>query len=226
MQDLKAGQLVGATPYRQQIMQMVGVLGAAFVLPIVLELLNNSYGIGPRTAEHPYSLTAPQAGMMESVARGVFQQNLPWGMIAIGAGIAVLIIIADQILKHRGSSFRMPVLAVAIGLYLPIEPSSAIFLGGMLAVIIRRMQKKRSHGNDAAVKKSDRTGLLFASGLITEEALIGIVLAIPVAVSGDQNVLTLVSNPADSYVGLLILLGICWMLYNYVRRSLKNSLND
>ena len=225
MQDLKAGQLVGATPYRQQIMQMVGVVAAAMTLPFVLQLLNTSYGIGPKTPDHPYSLTAPQAGLMQSVAEGVFKQNLPWDIIGVGAILAVFIIIGDEILKRRKSEFRLPVLAVAIGLYLPFELNSSIFLGGIIAWLITRMQKRASGPNaESAVKDSDRTGLLFASGLITGEALIGIVLAIPVAVSGNQNVMSLVKNPADSSIGFIILLGICALLYYYVRKTFNKSL--
>ena len=133
MQDLKAGFLLGATPFRQQIMQFAGVIAAALTLPFVLDLLNEGYGFGPKSAENPDSLTAPQATLMQSVAEGVFGGNLPWDIIMIGMALGVLVILADQALKSRNSNFRVPVLALAVGLYLPFELDSAIMLGGLIA---------------------------------------------------------------------------------------------
>ena len=141
MQDLKAGNILGATPFRQQIMQMVGVFSAALVLPLVLELLNTAYGFGPQTAENPDALAAPQATLMESVARGVFSGDLPWTMVYIGMVIGVVIILIDEYLASKGSDFRVPVLAVAVGLYLPFELDSAIMLGGVIAWMVSRYQK-------------------------------------------------------------------------------------
>ena len=115
MQDLKAGHILGATPRKQQIMQMVGVVSAAAVMPLILQLLNAAYGFGPATEAHPNALAAPQATLMESVARGVFSGDLPWTMVYIGMGLGAVIIAVDQYLQSIGSSFRVPVLAVAVG---------------------------------------------------------------------------------------------------------------
>src|SRR5699024_1790543 len=123
LQDLKAGQLVGATPYKQQIMQIVGVVAAALVIAPILSLLFNAYGLGgvlPRAGMNPSEmLSAPQATLMQSVAEGVFARNLEWDMIWIGAVIAVAIIILDKILEARDASFLKSVLVVAVGIYLP-----------------------------------------------------------------------------------------------------------
>ncbi len=190
LQDLKAGQIVGATPYKQQIMQIVGVVAAALVIAPIMSLLFNAYGLGgvfPREGMNPAEmLTAPQATLMQSVAEGVFAQNLEWAMIIIGGVIAVAIIILDEILKRKGSEFRTPVLAVAVGIYLPVELSVPIFIGGMIAWGAAKVVRKRAIASgdespEEAEEEAERKGLLFSSGLITGEALIGIILAIPFA---------------------------------------------
>jgi len=218
MQDLKAGHILGATPFRQQIMQMIGVVAAAFVLPLVLNLLHKSEGIGSE------GLSAPQASLMQSVADGVFKQNLPWGMIAAGAGIGALVIIADQIQKSRGSKFRLPVLAVAVGLYLPFYLDSGIFLGGLIAWAVTKFQSRKLSGKnkgeefESAKKRSDQTGLLFASGLITGEALIGIGIAALVVALGDEKNIYIFDKPMP-WPGLIAIGIICFLLYRFAKKA-------
>ena len=225
MQDLKAGNLLGATPQKQQIMQMVGVVGAALALPFILDLLNVAYGFGAPTEARPNSLTAPQASLMQSVAEGVFNQNLPWNMIIIGAVLGVIIILIDQYQKSRGSSWRVPVLAVAVGLYLPFELDSSIMLGGVIAWLVQRYQQKRG-SEESGVARSEQTGLLIASGLITGEALVGILLALPIVISGNSKILTqygaelldMLGLSHSNLPGLLIIGLVCYYLYrNAVR---------
>ena len=220
LQDLKAGYIVGATPRSQQIMLMVGVVAAAIALPAILNLLNTAYGIGPDSGrENP--LQAPQATLMASVARGVFSGGLPWTMVYIGMAIGVLIIIADKIQEARKSEYRFPVLAVAVGIYLPFDLNAAIMVGGLVALFASRYaNRNKANGKPdhaTALGRSERAGLLFASGLITGEALIGILLAIPIVI-WERNVFDLgISLP--SLVGLLILIGVCFMLYRATKRS-------
>ncbi len=133
LQDLKCGYIVGATPWKQQVMLAIGAISSALVMAPVLNLLAQAYGIGVPTESHPNPLLAPQANLMASVARGMFGGDLPWNTIGIGAAIGAAIIALDSWLKARGSSFRVPVLACAIGIYLPIELMVPIFLGGLLA---------------------------------------------------------------------------------------------
>lgn len=215
MQDLKAGHILGATPFRLQIMQLVGVVAAAFTLPWVLNLLYTAYGFGPTTPENPDSLTAPQATLMASVADGVFGGGLPWTMVYIGAGIGILIIILDQIQAARGSDFRFPVLAVAVGLYLPFELDSTIMLGGIIALLVGRYQSANplKEGFKIAIQRSNRSGLLFASGLITGEALLGILIALPIAIYESTDILALTDESFGSLPGLIIMLVICYLLY-------------
>ena len=172
MQDLKTGHIVGATPWKQQVMQVVGTVSAAVVLGLVLDILHTAYTIGSPT------LSAPQATLMKSVADGVFTGNLPWTFVYIGALIAVFIILIDIRQEKRGSDFRVPILAVAVGIYLPITLTVPIFIGGM----INHLGK-----NAGASKTSEKKGLLIASGLITGEALMGILVAVPIFVTGNKD---------------------------------------
>ncbi len=217
MQDLKAGYLVGATPWKQQVMQSVGVLSAAVFIAPVLILINKAYGIGVATVEHPNPLTAPQASLMSSVAEGVFHQNLPWDIIIIGMIIAVLIIALDKYQEKREKEFRLPVLAVAVGIYLPFQLSVPILIGGVVAWAVSHFFKK-SHPDlsddqvEASTKIAGNRGLLFASGLITGEALVGILMAIPIVVTGNPDVLAIFKKPLGSWPGeILLLLVVLWL---------------
>ncbi|MDX1618559.1 MAG: oligopeptide transporter, OPT family, partial [Balneolaceae bacterium] len=223
MQDLKAGQLVGATPYKQQIMQIVGVAASALVIAPILSLLFNAYGLGgvfPREGMNPEEmLSAPQATLMQSVAEGVFAQNLEWTMIIIGALVAVAIIVVDKILEARDAEFRAPVLAVAVGIYLPLELTVPIFIGGVLAWYAGKKiaERARAEGSDVEEAKtnSERKGLLFSSGLITGEALIGIILAIPFAIQESTDALRIVPESfapyADWLGGIAGIFFIMWL---------------
>ncbi len=220
LQDLKAGYIVGATPRAQQIMLMVGVIAAAVALPAILNLLNTAYGIGPQSGrENP--LQAPQASLMESVARGVFRGGLPWKMVYIGMAIGVAIIILDKIQEARKSEFRFPVLAIAVGIYLPFDLDSAVMVGGLVALLINQYQKrnkaKAKPDAASALGRSERAGLLFASGLITGEALIGIMLAVPIVI-WERNIFSL-GLELPVVAGLAALIGVCYWLYRSATRA-------
>jgi len=206
LQDLKTGQLVGATPWKQQVMEAVGVVAAAFVIAPILTLLLEAYGIGVATAAHPDPLPAPQATLMASVASDVFHRNLPGTMIGIGIGVAAAAIALDLILERRGSAFRTPVLAVAVGIYLPLELGVAILAGGLVAWAAGRAASSSSAGRGRAV--------LFAAGLITGEALLGILLAIPIVANKGKNPLDLgLKGGPLRWLGLLLVLSVVYVLY-------------
>ncbi|WP_424961254.1 OPT family oligopeptide transporter [Ekhidna sp.] len=221
MQDLKAGHILGATPYKQQIMQVVGVVSGALAIPIVLNILLIGNGIGAPTPEQPEALAAPQATLMMSVAQGIFGGGLPWNIIYIGAGIAVAIIAFDQYLKSKGSDFRMPVLAVAVGLYLPFELDSSIFVGGVLAYMLSKATKSNKN-----VERGNNAGLLLASGLITGEALMGILIAgLTVGVmksGGDPNAMRIFED-VSSWPGLIIFGLIIYFIYKMVIKVSKEE---
>ena len=201
LQDLKTGNIVGATPWKQQIMQVIGVISAALSLGFILMILDGAYGIADVTRET--SLDAPQATLMASVAEGVFEGNLEWTIICIGAIIGLLIILVDQYQLKRGSDFRVPILAVAIGMYLPIELTFPIFIGGMI----------NHYANKISSQKGKNNGLLMAAGLITGEALMAIFIAIPLFF---EKALPKYSLPDEMYaniIGVIILVCIIIGLY-------------
>jgi putative OPT family oligopeptide transporter len=179
MQDLKCGHVVGATPWRQQLFQIVGVIAAAVVIPLILQLLDNQYGIGrpsPNPNAIPNSvLAAPQAGLMQALAGGIFGAGIKWSFIKMGFALAIALIVLDKVQEKRGSSFRFPVLAVAVGIYLPLGLSVPIFIGGIIAWRVKRRSVKL---DEAQRTKREGLGLLVASGLITGEALMGVLVAL------------------------------------------------
>jgi len=220
LQDLKAGYIVGATPWKQQLMLMIGAFSCALIMAPVLNLLAAAYGIGSPTVQHPNPLPAPQAVLISSVAKGMFGGHLPWGMVGIGAAIGAVIIALDEWLKSRKSSFRVPVLAAAIGIYLPLELMVPIFLGGLLSYFVER-RKKLKAGDEEMRDRIHRPGTLFSAGLITGEALMGIAIAIPIVVSERADVLALPEQfQFGQLVGLAVLVVVGWLLY---RSGAKNN---
>jgi len=213
LQDLKCGYIVGATPWRQQVMLAVGAVSSALVMAPVLNLLADAYGIGVATEAKPNALAAPQANLMASVSKGLFGGQLPWDMIAIGAVIGIAIIVLDEVLKARGAKFRTPVLAAAVGIYLPLELMTPIFIGGVIAHLVER--RLRAQGTDeAGLERANRKGLLFAAGMITGEALMGIGIAIPIVSSGSADVLALPESLRfGEGLGLAVVAVLAFWLY-------------
>ena len=224
MQDLKAGNILGSTPYKQQIMQVVGVIAGALVIAPVLSYLLEAYGMGPVTEETPDALAAPQAALMQSVASGIFGGNLPWDMVSIGAAIGIVIIIIDQYLASKNSNFRMPILAVAVGIYLPLELDTAIFVGGLIAWFVERYykQNKASKADDKAHEKakdySGKAGLLIASGLITGEALMGIIIAFLIVLGGAESIKIFDEPIYGSIPGVVIFIGIIALMIRVMQK--------
>lgn len=163
-QDLKTGFLVGATPRSQQIGEFIGVLTSALFVGLSVYLLNEAYGIGGApTPEHPTPLAAPQATLMSMVISGVMNGNLPWTLVFIGAGTALLV-----------ELFGVSSLPFAVGLYLPMELSTPIIAGGL----VRWAAERKTQRAETAKTKSENRGVLYASGLIAGEASMGVILAV------------------------------------------------
>ncbi len=218
LQDLKCGYLLGATPWKQQLMLAVGGVSSALIMAPVLSLLAQAYGIGVPTEAHPNPLLAPQANLMASVAKGIFGGELPWTMIGIGAAIGAAIIVIDEILKKRGSSFRTPVLACAVGIYLPIELSVPIFAGGLVGHLVERHFKPGDA--DGERERIHQKGTLFSAGLITGEALMGIFIAVPIVAVGSINVLALPEAwHFGGWLGLIMLAAVAVLLYRLAVRE-------
>jgi putative OPT family oligopeptide transporter len=182
------------------------------VIVPVLVLLQAKYGIGEATANHPHPLSAPQAMLMASLARGVFGGTLPWGVVGLGAAIGVAVILADRRLAACGSDFRMPVLAVALGIYLPLKLTAAILAGGLVGALAKRRA-------DTPTESGSARGLLFAAGLVTGEALMGILLAVPIALSGLWPTLEtdpfqlFETPPLGGWPGLVVLASVAVLLH-------------
>ena len=187
--DLKTGSMVGASPRRQQIMQIAGVAVASLVMAPILTVLHDAYTIGSR------ELPAPQAGLFASLASGFFGEGqLPWGMVGVGVAIGLVILVIDAVLERTGSKFRAHLMPVAVGIYLPFGLSVPILLGGLLAWLHGR----GAASHDEAEARMHR-GVLFASGIIAGESLIGVVIALFVSMGiaglgvtfGGQELVTL-----------------------------------
>jgi len=212
LQDLKAGQLVGATPWRQQVMLCIGVVASAAVMAPVMNVLLFAYGIGEPAHPGVKALPAPQANLVRSVAEGMFGGTLPIGMIVIGAAIGALIVILDLYLKRRGSRWSAPVLAVAVGIYLPLDVSTPILAGGIVAELVDRWHHKHRAGGDHELLKQN--GMLFAAGLITGEALVGIFIAMCIWISKNPNVLAGSEElPGGKWWAAALLLGVCYWIF-------------
>jgi putative OPT family oligopeptide transporter len=235
LQDLKTGYIVGATPWKQQVMLAIGTLTGAAVIAPVLTLLQKAYGFAGQPVPTSHPLPAPQANVMAAVAKGIFEGGLDWTFIVIGMIGAAGLIALDTVLEKRKSSFRTPVLAVAIGTYLPFSQSVAIFLGGIVASLVKRALTKQ-RANQEMLDASEQKSVLFASGLITGEALMGIIVAIPVVLMKNRGLelpltslwkqlaeswLPSVREGIDAYgawIGLVVLLLIALWAYRTSRR--------
>ena len=206
LQDLKTGNIVGATPWKQQIMQVIGVVSAALSLGFILMVLDGAYGIAD--PDRGTSLNAPQAELMANVAKGVFEGGLEWALIFIGAIIGLLIILVDLNQARKGSDFRVPILAVAIGIYLPIELTFPIFIGGMI----------NHYANKTSSQKGRNNGLLMAAGLITGEALMAIFIAIPLFFEQALPQYALPVEMRANVIGIILLVFIIIRLYKIAKK--------
>ncbi len=227
MQDLKAGYMVGATPWKQQVMLMIGVIVAALVMPVILQLLFDAYGLGgvfPRPGMDPSQmLLAPQAGLMAAVVTGIITHNAHWNMAMIGVAIGIGALIADVILKPKG--YRVPILAVGIGIYLPVGTASPLVIGGILSYFVNRQIKRRSkkladaeQGQQFA-NNAHQCGLMIACGLVAGAAITGVLLAIPFVISGNSDVWDIVPKQDVVYTSiasLIVTLLLCYWVYRRV----------
>jgi putative OPT family oligopeptide transporter len=229
MQDLKVGQIVGSTPWKQQAMLMFGVVVASFVIPPILQLLYNAYGIGgvfPRPGMNPAQmLSAPQAGLMATVAKGVFSHQLDWNMIGVGALIAVICVVIDEFLKKQYGT-RLPVLAVGLGIYLPLDSSVPCVIGGLLSYIVQlrldgmfRLGGRTQAETEVKMNTHRHRGLLLCCGIVAGASLMGVALAIPFAIKQSSDALRLMPDQYMSFAGVLSLIVtfiLCAWIYRVV----------
>lgn len=219
LQDLKTGQLVGASPMRQQIALIVGVAAGASVIPFVLNLLATAYGFAGApnlNVVAPNPLPAPQATLISALAQGVIGGNLEWKMIGIGALVGVGLILLDTILGAL-NKLRIPPLAVGIGIYLPMSATFAVVVGA----VISYWYNKRAQAS-ANPERADRLGTLVASGLIVGESIWGVINAgLIVGLSKDAPLGLVPEDFAlGPWLGVLGFVGvIVWLYWWMLRRS-------
>lgn len=206
-QDLKTGLLVGATPARQQKTELIACVITAFSFAPILTLLHNAYGIGE-------GLRAPQAALFASLTQGFFGDGqLPWNLILLGVGIGLVLIVTNLLLERSGSGFRTHVMPVAVGIYLPLSLDIPIFVGGLLRYFLKRRRA-------AQVSESRDHGVLFGSGLIAGEALMGIGLAVLIASGAALPLPWLPMALTDSWVPSLVVFGtVVWYFRRLAARA-------
>jgi putative OPT family oligopeptide transporter len=215
-QDLKVGQLVGATPWKQQLMLLLGVVVSSLVIPPVMQVLFNVYGIAGVMPHDGMDMTktlpAPNAALMAAITEAVFRNTLPWLMMLIGGCITLVFLLINYLLKSY-SKLHISILGVAIGMYLPLSTSLPLFVGGLIAIIVKRGLHKRSANEEK--KQSRQNGVLIACGLVAGSALMDVFLAIPFSIGRSPDVLQLVGPGWENYGVILGVISTCllgfWM---------------
>jgi putative OPT family oligopeptide transporter len=230
LQDLKTGQLVDATPWKQQVALVIGVIAGALVIPPVLDLMNHTYGfVGAPGAElRPHPLPAPQAGLISALGKGVIAGDIDWSLIEIGGLIGVGIVLLDEILARTTKSMRVPPLAVGLGIYLPTAATLMIVVGAVAGWFYDRRADRTSKPEAAK-----QLGVLLASGLIVGEGIIQVVIAVirslfskpaPLALVGPDGVLTRWIPTLANFETAGIILGgvtfaaLAFILYRWISR--------
>ena len=214
LQDLKTGQLVDATPAKQQWALLIGVLAGAAVIPPVLDLLNQAYGFaGAPGADPAKALAAPQAGLISALAQGVIQNNIDWHLIQLGGGIGVVLIVLDAVL-HRltGGKAHLSPLAVGLGIYLPTSATLMVVVGALAGAWFDHRAER-----DPKPEATKQLGVLLASGMIVGEGLVGVLIAgivafnlFPLALVGEGF------DAASKWVGGAAFVLAMFLLYRWV----------
>ena len=215
LQDLKTGQLVGATPWRQQVALVFGVVFGSLVIPPVLDLLNAAYGFAGAPGVGPNALPAPQAALISALAKGVLGGDLNWKMIGIGAAVGVGMVIVDTLLGRAGK-LRLPPLGVGIGIYLPMSATLPVVVGS----VIGWLYDKRAD-RTANPEFTKRMGVLMATGLIVGESLFSVLFAGVVYGTGSGTPFALVGDSFAPFAlvgGTIAFLGVLGFLY---RRTMR-----
>ena len=219
LQDLKTGQLVGASPWKQQVALIVGVVAGSLVIPPTLDLLNRAYGFPGdpnRAAISADPLPAPQAALISTLARGVLNAELDWNTIGIGALVGLLCILIDEFLGWK-KLLRLSPLAIGIGIYLPMDATQPVVVGAIIGWFYDRAMNRR--GNAEMAK---RFGVLLASGLIVGESLLGVMNAGLIVATGSATPLALVGESfagAAPWVGILLFVAAIAWSYRWVSKQ-------
>jgi len=221
MQDLKTGYLIGSTPWKQQLVLLIGVIVSVVTTPFVLQTMFEAYGIGdilPCPDMDPAKvLSAPQAMLISSVTKGLLVGQLPWSMVNFGIGIGIIIIIIDLLLSKSFANLRLPIMTFAAGFYLPMGISVAFFFGGLLRYLVSK---------DKNSKDAQENGVMIASGFIAGEAIMGALLSIPFALYKDTNILAIptgFSSFSQDLIGIIVFVISAWLFWK-IAKSNKNMI--
>ncbi|MGB6517932.1 MAG: oligopeptide transporter, OPT family [Candidatus Cybelea sp.] len=225
LQDLKTGQLVDATPWRQQVALVAGVAVGALVIPPILDLLNHAYGFMGAVAPHgavAQPLPAPQATLISALAKGVIGGHLDWNLIEIGAVVGAIVVAIDELLRAR-KGLALPPLAVGLGIYLPASTTAPVVLGAILGWAYNRWAASLDSARDQVGygERAKQLGVLVASGLIVGESLFGVFLAALIVFSGRPEPLGLVGDafaPAATAIGAVAFALALIGLFAWLRR--------
>ena len=192
LQDLKTGQLVDATPWRQQVALAIGTVAGALVIPPVLDLLQKAYGFAGAPGATAKALAAPQAALISALAKGVLGGDLDWNLLGKGALLGVVLVVADEAIKRLrrpGSHVQLPPLAVGLGIYLPMSTTLMVVVGAFVGWTWER--RAEASAKPASAKQ---LGVLLASGMIVGEGLFGVAIAALTVFSGKDAPLALVGD--------------------------------
>ncbi|MCG7463156.1 OPT family oligopeptide transporter [Corynebacterium tuberculostearicum] len=219
LQDLKTGQLVGATPWKQQVALIIGVVFGSLVIPPILQVMLNGFGFQGMEGAGEDALAAPQAALMSSVASGIFDSSLDWNLIFIGMAIGAVLIIVDELLRKFTDKYSLSPLAAGMGMYLPAALTIVIPIGAILGTFYDKWAAKQSHPEFAK-----RMGTLLATGLIVGESLFGVVNAGIIAAAGGESPLEIFEGGASAtVVGVILFIIALTFIYRWTKRTVKSS---
>lgn len=219
LQDLKTGQLVGATPWKQQVALIIGVVFGSLVIPPILQVMLNGFGFQGMEGAGEDALAAPQAALMSSVASGIFDSSLDWNLIFIGMAIGAVLIIVDELLRKFTDKYSLSPLAAGMGMYLPAALTIVIPIGAILGTFYDKWAAKQSHPEFAK-----RMGTLLATGLIVGESLFGVVNAGIIAAAGGDSPLEIFEGGASAtVVGVILFIIALTFIYRWTKRTVKSS---
>lgn len=217
LQDLKTGQLVGATPWKQQVALIIGVGFGAVVIPPVLNLMQRAFGFQGAPGAGENALAAPQASLISDLIRGVFGGDLNWRLLLLGAGIGVVVLVVDALLRRYTKRLSLPGLAVGMGMYLPMAITIMIPIGAVLGMVHDKWADRQANP-----ERAKRMGTLVATGMIVGESLWGVCFAGIVGASGQDAPLAIVPEGFAGvaiWLGVALFAGFIWALYRLARRE-------